>query len=494
MLGATLRIGRSLADAVVVGAGPNGLAAAITLARAGRSVKVIECAEEIGGGTRTAELTLPGFRHDVCAAVHPLAVASPFLSSLGLERHGLRFAYADLEAAHPLDDGSAVALHRSLEATASTLGVDARAYESLMAPFQAGWPALSRFVLGPPLGGLPRDPLLVARFAAVGVRPARWFARGRFAGERARALFAGMAAHSIQPLGAPGTSAFALVLMALGHAVRWPVASGGSASISSALLAELVALGARIQTGREVRSLRDGDDLVAAKAILFDVSPRSLLAICDSPDDLPRWYRGLLSRFRYGPGVFKVDYALSGPVPWRAPECRVAGTVHLGGRLDEIAASEAAVARGRHPERPYVLVAQQSLVDRTRVPQEAADSAAQTLWAYCHVPNGSSVDMTAAIEAQIERFAPGFRDLVLARATRTAASYETYDPNYVGGDINGGAASLWQTLARPAPSPVPYATPNPRVFLCSASTPPGGGVHGMCGHNAARAALRRALR
>ncbi len=474
-------------DAIVVGAGPNGLAAAIKLARAGRSVHVIERADEVGGGTRTAELTLPGFRHDVCSAVHPLAVGSPFLNGLALERRGLSLCYPEIEAAHPLDDGSAVAVRRSVADTAVGLGADGDAYASLIEPLARGWPALARFVLAP-LGTLPRDPLLAARFGLAGLLPAARLARWRFHDERARALLAGMAAHSMQPLGAPATAAFGLVLLALAHAAGWPVARGGSQAITLAMRDELEALGGTVETGRELRALRELAEFGDVKAVLFDLTPHQLLEIC-GPDDLSERYRRALGRYRYGPGVFKVDYALSGPVPWRASECQTAGTVHLGGTFEQIAASESAIGKGRHPERPYVLVAQQSVVDPTRAP-----AGQHTLWAYCHVPNGSDIDMTAAIEGQIERFAPGFSDLVLARATRGPAQVQAENPNYVGGDINGGAATLIQTFARPVARACPYTTPNPKLFLCSSATPPGGGVHGMCGYHAARAALRRALR
>ncbi len=469
-------------DAVVVGAGPNGLAAAIELARAGRSVYVIERANEVGGGTRTAELTLPGFRHDLCSAVHPLAAGSPYLRTLGLERYGLELVEPQIQAAHPLDDGTAVTLHRSVSETADGLAGDARAYARLIGPFARDWPRLAGFVLAPVR--LPHDPLLAARFGHLGIRSARGLARDSFADLRARALVAGMAAHALRPLEAPATAAFALVLMALGHAVGWPVARGGSQSISAAMAAQLAALGGVIETGREIRSLRDVPD---ASAILFDVSPRRLADICG--DALPHRYRSALRRYRYGPGVFKIDYALAGPVPWRASECAHAGTVHLGGTFDEIAAGELTVSRGAHPRRPYVLVAQQSVVDPTRAP-----TGKHTLWAYCHVPSGSDIDMTPAIEAQIERFAPGFSDLVLARATRGPAQLEAENPNYIGGDINTGAASLRQILARPTVRACPYTTPNARLLLCSAATPPGGGVHGMCGYHAARAALRGVLR
>ncbi len=472
----------SALDAVVVGAGPNGLAAAIELARAGRSVKVIERADEVGGGTRTAELTLPAFRHDICSAVHPLASGSSFLAGLELERFGLELVAPEIDAAHPLDDGSAAVLRRSLAETAAGLGGDGRRYARLIGPFAANWPELAEVILAPPR--LPRDPVLPARFGLLGALPATTLARATFADVRTRALLAGMAAHAMRPLSAPGTTAFALVLLALGHAAGWPVVRGGSQRLAAAMRALLESLGGHVQTGREIRSLRELPD---ASAVLFDVSPRQLIAICG--DALPRRYRFALERYRYGPGVFKLDYALAGPVPWRAPECERAGTVHLGGTLAEIAAGESEVSRGSHPRRPFVLVAQQSVLDATRAP-----AGRHTLWAYCHVPNASDVDMTEAIEGQIERFAPGFKELVLARAKRGPAQLEADNPNYIGGDINCGLASLRQMLARPVLRASPYSTPNPRIFLCSAATPPGGGVHGLCGYHAAQAVLRRGSR
>jgi phytoene dehydrogenase-like protein len=472
-----------LPDAVVVGAGPNGLAAAIELARNGRSVHLIEGAASIGGGTRTEELTLPGFHHDICSAVHPLALGSPFLRTLPLEQFGLELIEPAIQAAHPLDDEDAVLLLRSLEETAEGLGRDARAYRLLIGTFAEHWDRLAEMMLAP-LTRPPRAPLLAARFGSRAALPAALCARLRFRTPRARALVAGMAAHAIRPLEAPGTTAFALVMLSLGHACGWPVARGGSAQITNAMRAYLESLGGTVEVGTPVTSLAQLPD---AGAVLFDVTPRALAEICG--DALPRRYRRALNRFRYGPGVFKVDYALSGPLPWTSPAVRSAGTVHLGGTLEEVAASEHAVARGREPERPYVLVAQQSIADPTRAP-----AGAHTLWAYCHVPSGSAVDMTAAIEAQIERFAPGFGELVLARTTRSPAQLQAENPNYIGGDIGGGANGLWQTVARPALRPNPYTTPNPKLFLCSASTPPGGGVHGMCGFNAARAALHGALR
>jgi phytoene dehydrogenase-like protein len=469
-------------DAIVVGSGPNGLAAAIALAQAGRSVRVIEGAETIGGGTRTEELTLPGYLHDVCSAVHPLLLGSPFLSSLPLADHGLAVVHPELPLAHPLDGGRAVALHRSVADTAAGLGPDGPAYERLLGPLVRDWDELAGILLGPPLRP-PRHPVPAARFGALGLRSAVGLTR-RFGADPAGALLAGNAAHSMRPLTAAGTGAFALLLVLLAHAVGWPVAAGGSRSITAAMASLLTSLGGEIETGRPVSSLAE---LPRSRAVLLDVTPRALLGIAG--DRLPARYRRALARFRYGPGVFKVDYALTEPVPWAAVECRRAGTVHVGGTLAELAESEADVAAGRSPRRPYVLVAQQSLFDPSRAP-----AGAQTLWAYCHVPNGSRADMTEAIEAQIERFAPGFRDVVAARHTMGPAAVEAANPNYVGGDINGGAADLRQLLARPALRAAPHATPDPRLFLCSSSTPPGGGVHGMCGWFAARAALRGILR
>jgi phytoene dehydrogenase-like protein len=469
-------------DAIVVGAGPNGLAAAITLAQAGRSVLVLEAAETIGGGTRTAELTLPGYRHDVCSAIHPLALASPFLRALPLERHGLSFAHPAIPLAHPLDDGSAVALHRSLAETAAGLGSDGPAYRRLMEPLARAWEPIVDDLLGPL--HLPRHPRALARFTRVGVRSATGLGTARFTGVRARAVLAGAAAHSFRPLASPATAAYGLMLAMLAHGVGWPAAVGGSQAIADALASLLRELGGEIQTGREVRSLAD---VRGARAVLLDVTPRQLLAI--TGDRLPARFRRALERYRYGPGAFKVDYALAGPVPWTAPDCRAAGTLHLGGTMEEIARSEDDVARGRHAARPFVLVAQQSLFDATRAP-----AGGHTLWAYCHVPNGSAISATDAIESQIERFAPGFRDLIRARSVMGTAALQVYNANYVGGDINGGAADLRQLLTRPVAQRVPYATPDPRLFICSSSTPPGGGVHGMSGHHAARAALRGVLR
>ncbi|HEY7834036.1 MAG TPA: NAD(P)/FAD-dependent oxidoreductase [Ktedonobacterales bacterium] len=470
-------------DAAVIGAGPNGLAAAITLAQAGRSVVVFEAADTIGGGCRTKELTLPGFRHDVCSAIHPLAAASPFFRTLPLARYGLEWIYPPAALAHPLPDGRAALLGGSVAATAATLGEDAAAYIRLMAPFVVHWPTISDAVSGPlrPLhyAAHPIRSLALVPFALGAAQSARGFAQRHFTGARARGLFAGMAAHSMIPLDAPPTAGFGLILGVSGHAVGWPLPRGGSQAIVDALAAHLRALGGEIVTNSEITAL---DQLPQAEAIIADITPRQLLRIAG--DRLPAGYQRQLARYRYGPGVFKVDYALDGPIPWTAPECAQAGTVHLGGTLDEIAASEHAVTHGVPPERPFILLAQQSLFDPTRAP-----AGQHTAWAYCHVPAGSSVDMTTRIEAQIERFAPGFRDRILARHTLNAAQMEAYNANYVGGDINGGVQDLWQFFTRPTMSLVPYATPARGLYLCSSSTPPGGGVHGMCGYYAAQTVL-----
>lgn len=465
-------------DAVVVGSGPNGLAAAIELARSGLSVTLLEGEDRIGGGVRSAELTLPGFVHDICSAIYPLGIGSPFFSSLPLGEHGLEWIHPPAPLAHPLDDGSAVVLERSLLETGVHLGEDSGAYPELMGPLVEDWPKLAEEVLGPP--HIPRHPLLLAGFARHAVRSAQALAGSRFSGQRARALLAGLAAHSILPLDRPPSAAVALVLGVLGHMVGWPIAFGGAARLSGALAEYFVSLGGRIETSAPVHSL---DQLSQAGAILLDVTPRQLLQIAG--DRLGSHYRKRIQRYRYGPGVFKIDWALAGPIPWRTADCARAGTVHIGGTLEEIAISEKEVWRGRHPERPFVLLAQQSLFDSSRAP-----SGNHTGWAYCHVPAGSMADMTQAIERQVERFAPGFRDLILARSTRTAAEYQRYNPNFIGGDINGGVQDLAQIFGRPVLRPDPYATGLDGVYLCSSSTPPGGGVHGMCGYHAARSALR----
>ena len=467
----------SPADAIVVGSGPNGLAAAVTLARAGLAVHVIEGAGTPGGGCRTQELTLPGFQHDVCSAVHPLAAASPFFRRLDLATLGVTLRTPKVAFAHPLDGGRAAAVSGSVEETAGGLGPDAGPYRRLLGPLVRDVGLTLPDILAP-LRSIPGHPVAMARFGLNGLQPASLLAR-RLRTDEGRALLAGAAAHSMLPLTAPVTGAFGLVLMMAAHAVGWPVVEGGSARLADALVAELTALGGTLETGRWVGSLAR---LPAARAVLLDVTPRQLTALAGGR--IGGLHRTFLARFRYGAGVCKVDWALSGPVPWQAVACREAGTVHLGGTLAEIARSEAEVAAGQHPERPYCIVAQPGVVDPTRAP-----AGCHTLWGYCHVPPGSGQDMSGRIEAQIERFAPGFRDLILARSVRTAADFERYNPNYVGGDINGGAGTLLQTVFRPTPRWNPYRSPLPGVYLCSASTPPGGGVHGMCGEGAARTVL-----
>ncbi|GAA4362873.1 NAD(P)/FAD-dependent oxidoreductase [Hymenobacter saemangeumensis] len=463
-------------DAVVVGSGPNGLAAAIVLQQAGLSVLLIEGKQELGGGLRTAELTLPGFRHDVCSAIHPLAASSPFFQTLPLAQYGLEYLTPPVAAAHPFDDGTAAAAVTSLADTARSLGPDAAAYRRLLEPLVAQWPGIAPDVLGPL--SLPRHPLDMARFGLPALLPATALAR-RFSGAHAKGLLAGMAAHSMQPLSKVTTSAIALVLLVAAHRVGWPLPRGGSQSIADALAAHFVALGGKVETGTYVKSLAQ---LPAARAVLLDVTPAQLLQMAGQR--LSGLYQWQLKRYRYGMGVFKVDWALDGPIPFTAAECAEAGTVHLGNTLAEITAAERAVARGRHPEKPFVLLAQQSLFDSSRAP-----AGKHTAWAYCHVPNGSRVDMTAAIEQQVERFAPGFRDRILARHTFDTGQLEAYNPNYVGGDINGGRLDLSQLFTRPALRASPYRTSLNGLYLCSSATPPGGGVHGMCGYHAARRAL-----
>lgn len=466
-------------DAIVVGAGPNGLAAAIELARCGKRVCVFEANERIGGGARSSELTLPGFIHDICSAVHPLAVGSPFFKTLSLSESGLEFIQPPAAVAHPFDDGSAVLLHRSIERTAAQLGTDARAYTRLLKPLVDDWEILAPELLGPI--GFPRHPLALARFGLNAIRPAASFLRSRFREDRTRAFFAGSVAHSCLSLDQLGTTAFGLVLVTLGHVVGWPIPRGGAQNISEALAAHFIALGGEIVTGVRVESLTD---LPPASCVLFDLTPRQLLRIVG--DRFPSRFRNKLSKYRYGPAAFKVDWALAGPVPWRAQECTQAATVHLGGSLAEIEASEKAVWEGKCTDRPFVLVAQSSLFDSARAPEGQ-----HTLWAYCHVPNGSDIEMTERIEAQIERFAPGFRSRILARSVLPPAQLERHNANLVGGDINGGAATISQLFTRPTIHT--YSTPLKDVYLCSSSTPPGGGVHGMCGYHAARTALRKSI-
>lgn len=471
--------GRDMAAVVVVGSGPNGLAAGIEMARAGFSVTVWEGAATIGGGCRSVELTQPGFVHDVCSAVHPLGAGSPFFGTLPLEDYGLTWIHPPVPLAHPLDDGSAGVLARSISDTSHGLGPDARAYERLMAPLAESWPRLREDILAPP--HFPRHPWLLARFGRSAFRSARSLVNDHFEGPRARALMAGLAAHSFLRLDQSPSAAFALVLGILGHAMGWPIPRGGSQRIADALAGYLGSRGGRVVTGHRVESL---DEWAGAEFVFLDVTPRQVLKLAGPR--LSWWYRAMLRRYRYGPGVFKIDWALAGPIPWRAEACTRAGTVHVGGTFEEIAAAEYKVHRGQLPESPFVLVAQPSLFDPARAP-----AGKHTGWAYCHVPHGSPADMTEAVERQMERFAPGFRERVLARHIRRASEFEDYNPNCIGGDINGGLADLRQFFLRPVPQWNPYATGIRGVYLCSSSTPPGGGVHGMCGYHAARAALEK---
>lgn len=465
-------------DAVVVGSGPNGLAAAAAIAREGYSVTVLEAAGQIGGGTRTAELTVPGVLHDVCSAVHPMGAASPFLRSLPLEDHGLEWRWAEVDLAHPLDDGRAGVMCRSIERTAAGMGEDGPTWRRLFGPPSEHFDALAAELLRP-IQHLPRHPVMLARFGIGAAQPATLVAR-RLRTEPARALYGGVAAHVMQPLSRPASSAVGLMLIAAGHHVGWPVAAGGSRAITRALAGLVESLGGRIETGARVTSL---GQLPPARVTLLDVAPQALVEIAG--DRLPWRVRAQLSRWRYGPSAFKVDLAVEGGVPWSADDCRRAGTVHLGGTFAEVVHAEGEVHRGRMPERPFVLVGQQYLAD----PQRSAGNV-HPVWAYAHVPHGYSGDATELVLAQIERFAPGVRDRIVGRHVCTPADLARYDPNYVGGDIATGANTPWRMVVRPRLAPDPYATGTPGVFLCSAATPPGGGVHGMCGAGAARSALR----
>jgi phytoene dehydrogenase-like protein len=465
-------------DAVVVGAGPNGLAAAVAIATEGYAVTVLEAADEIGGGTRTMERTVPGVLHDVCSAVHPFGVASPFLSSLGLEAEGLTWRWPEIDLAHPLDGGRAGAFHRDLDRTVAGLGADGPAWDRLFRPLAEGFDDLAEDLLRP-IQHIPRHPLRLAAFGPRALQPATLLAR-RWSTDEARALFAGAAAHAIHPLTRPTTAAVGLMLLAAGHHVGWPVAEGGSRSITDALAARLRALGGTIETGVRVGALAD---LPPTRVALLDVAPQAVVGIAG--DRLPDRVRRAYSRFRHGPGAFKLDLAVEGEVPWTAEACRRAGTVHVGGTLEEITAAEAEVAAGRMPARPFVLVAQQHLADPTR---SAGD--VHPLWAYAHVPSGYTGDATEATLAQLERFAPGLRERVVAQRSLSPAELEAYNANYVGGDIATGGNDPWQVVVRPRLAPDPYATGVPGLFICSAATPPGAGVHGMCGAGAARSALR----
>ncbi len=466
-------------DAVVVGSGPNGLSAAIALAQRGLSVLVVEGSDTIGGGVRSQELTLPGFVHDVCSSVYPMAVAAPFLRTLPLDRHGLEWIHPPTLLAHPLDDGTAAVLHKSVDTTADQLGPDGNAYRQLMGPLVKVADSLFADLLGP--FRIPRHPIAALRFGWLAVRSGRGLAEAYFRTDRGRALLAGIAAHAVIPLESRPGAAIALMLALAGHAHGWPLVRGGAQRLADAMASYFRSLGGEIQTGDWVKSV---DELPPSKAVLLDLTPRQVITLAGHR--LPKGYTRRLSRYRYGPGIFKLDWALSGPVPWTAPACRTAGTVHLGGTLDEISASERAAFHGRHVDQPYVLFAQPTVVDPSRAP-----AGKHVGWAYCHVPHGSTEDMTARIEAQVERFAPGFGDGILARHIMNPAAMEQHNPNYIGGDISGGATDFGQLFTRPVARLNPYTTPNRGLFLCSSSTPPGGGVHGMCGFFAARTVLRR---
>jgi len=464
-------------DAAVVGAGPNGLAAALALQATGRSVVVYETKSRAGGGLWTEELTLPGFRHDTCSAIHPMAVASPFFRTLPLAEHGLEWVHPALPLAHPLDGRPAVVLRRSVAETAHLLGNDRDRYERFIGPLVQGFDTLAMAGMGPP--DWPASPLLMARFGAAAALPATTLARARFTEAPAQALFAGLAAHSVLPLEHTPSAAIGLMLHLAAHAVGWPMPRGGAASLADALVSLFEARGGVLRLGTRITAV---DEVETLGPVFFDTGPAAMARIAHSR--LPAAFRKRLRAFRYGPGVFKIDYALSGPIPWSDPTVADAGTVHLGGTLEEIAASERACNRGELTDRPYVLVAQQSAADASRAPDGQ-----HTGWAYCHVPAGCEVDRTDVIEAQLERYAPGFRDRVLARHTMAPADFQAHNANYVGGDVNGGAATIGQLLTRPTARFPPWSTPDQRVWICSASSPPGGGVHGMGGYNAVAAAF-----
>lgn len=464
-------------DVVVVGSGPNGLAAAIEMQQQGLSVLLLEGKSQIGGGLRSAELTLPGFVHDVCSAIHPLAAASPFFKTLPLADFGLEHIYPPISAAHPFDDGTAAALFGSAEQTGIKLGIDCRPYLKFIKPLVRDWPKLAPDVLGPL--HFPKYPFKLARFG-LDALPSALHSAKKFRTKEARGLWAGMAAHGIQPLSNQATSAIALVLLANGNLGGWPMAKGGSGKIADALAAYFISLGGKIETNFEVKNLQQ---LPSSKAVLLDVTPRQLLNIAGHR--FSSLYKWQLEKYRYGMGIFKIDWALDGPIPFTAHECRQAGTIHLGNTLEEIAVGEKQTSQGKQAEKPFVLLAQQSLFDATRAPKGK-----HTAWAYCHVPNGSKADMTEIIEKQVERFAPGFRGLILARHSMNTEQMEAYNPNYIGGDINGGILDIRQLFTRPALRWSPYKTSAKGIYICSSSTPPGGGVHGMCGFYAAKRALK----
>jgi phytoene dehydrogenase-like protein len=466
-------------DAIIIGSGPNGLAAGIALAQKGLSVKVFEASDSIGGGTRTKELTLPGFHHDVCSAIHPMAVGSPFFKTLPLEEFGLEWIHPTYPLAHPLDDEPAAILHRSLHETAAELQEDGDTYKNLFASLVDRWDDLSPELLSP-LNSLPSHPLLLSKFGLKALQSAEGLASRKFKTDRAKALFAGLAAHSMLPLDQLSTAAIGMVLGIIGHNIGWPMPKGGSHHITKALAQYFKSIGGEIETNAEIKTLRE---LPQSKVVLFGNTPKQILEIAGKA--LPENYAKKLRSFKYGAGVFKIDIALDGPIPWRDERCGDAGTVHLGGTMKEIVLSEKQIGKGHHPDSPYVLLTQQSMFDASRAPEDK-----HTIWAYCHVPNGSSRDMTEPILRQIERFAPGFRDQMLDYHTMNTRAMESYNANYIGGDINGGSQDITQLFTRPAGLLDPYHIPNTSMFICSASTPPGGGVHGMCGYHAANSALK----
>lgn len=464
-------------EAIVVGAGPNGLAAAITLQKAGLSVLLIEGKDTIGGGMRTQELTLPGFRHDVCSAIHPMALGSPFFANLPLAEHGLTFLHAEVPAAHPFDDGTAAVLYRSIKDTAAAFGRDEKTYLNLIEPIVTDFDKLAEDIMGPLR--FPHHPLIMAKFGLNAIRSADSIA-SKFKTREARGLWGGMSAHSIQQFSNCASSAIGLILSAVGHKYGWPIPKGGSQSIADALGSYFISLGGEIQTGTMVKDI---NELPSHKVVLFDVTPKQLLQIAGK--ELSPLYKWQLRRYRHGMGVFKIDWALDGPIPFTSEACSKAATIHLGNTYEEVQRAERLTTAGHHQKKPFVLLSQQSMFDDTRAPLGK-----HTAWAYCHVPNGSTADMTAAIEQQVDRFAPGFRDRILAKNTMTAKQMELYNPNYIGGDINGGIIDLQQLYTRPALRISPYQTSAKNIYLCSSSTPPGGGVHGMCGFHAAKTALK----
>lgn len=469
-------------DAIVIGSGPNGFAAAITLARSNLKVLIVEARETIGGGLRSSPLTLPGFIHDICSAIHPLGAASPFFLTLPLKEHGLEWIHPEACLAHPFEDGSSVLLYKSMEDTISNLGEDGEKYKNIFTSLIDKWEDLSEDILSPLK--LPAHPITLTKFGINAVQPAKFFAERNFKGSRARALFMGLAGHSIMPLTKPLTSAIGIVLGILGHHIGWPMPKGGSQMIASSMASYLKSLGGEIITGFYVKDI---DELPSAKVYLLDTGPNQLAAIAG--ERLTSFYLNQLQKYRYGPGIFKVDWALNSAIPFKSKDCLKAGTIHLGNSYEEIVEAEKVIWENKHPEKPFVLMAQQSLFDETRAPDGK-----HTAWAYCHVPNGSALDMTERIENQVERFAPGFRDCIIGKHTMNSYQYQDYNPNLIGGDITGGVQDIWQLYTRPAIRLSPYSTPADNIFICSASTPPGGGVHGMCGYHAAKSALKKVFK